>query len=531
MRYSCLPTLPFSFSDLAIQQITIHGTSLTITTCATSPSAVCPSCQHVSRRVHSYYTRHPQDLPISGHIVQLVLRVRRFRCMNAHCSQQTFAERLPDLPVSARQTTRLGTLLDCIAIVLSGQAGERLTKQLAMPVSADTLLRRAKKKAPALPTPRVLGVDDFAFRRGHTYGTILINLETHQPVDVLKDRSAETFAEWLKQHPGVEIISRDRSKDYQRGATDGAPQAQQVIDRWHLLKNLREAIERFLSHTPISDDASKDSSLQNVVRQKRTSGERARSEGSRKRRLALYQQVKQLYQQGGTILGIARQLKIGHRTVRNFVRSPSFPEWGKPARTRSAIDPYRSYLQERWEQGCHSTPQLWHEIQARGFLGSRMMVYRWVQLQSDVPASTPTHTQKQETMTLKSMAPRSLAWLFLSSPERLDKKEKETLSLILKAEPIKIAYTLAQQLVTMIKERDAQSLDVWLLGCQKSGISDLVTFAQGLEKEGSALHAALTLSYSNGPVEGKINKLKSIKRSMYGRCGFPLLRQKVLKAA
>ncbi len=134
-------------------------------------------------------------------------------------------------------------------------------------------------------------------------------------------------------------------------------------------------------------------------------------------------------------------------------------------------------------------------------------------------------------MTLKSMAPRSLAWLFLSSPERLDKKEKETLSLILKAEPIKIAYTLAQQLVTMIKERDAQSLDVWLLGCQKSGISDLVTFAQGLEKEGSALHAALTLSYSNGPVEGKINKLKSIKRSMYGRCGFPLLRQKVLKAA
>jgi transposase len=182
------------------------------------------------------------------------------------------------------------------------------------------------------------------FRRGHTYGTILIDLETHQPVDLLEDRSAETFAEWLRQHPGVEIISRDRSKDYWRGATEGAPQAQQVIDRWHLLKNLREAIERLLSHTQVPEDASEAAGLAASPRQKRTSGERARSEGSRELRLALYQQVNELYQQGGSILGIARQLQIGHQTVRKFVRSPSFPEWSKPARTQSAIDPNRPYL-------------------------------------------------------------------------------------------------------------------------------------------------------------------------------------------
>jgi transposase len=151
--------------------------------------------------------------------------VRRFRCLNPQCSRQTFAERLPNLPVSARQTSRLGTILESIAVVLSGQAGSRLADQLAMPVSAGTLLRRAKKKTPAPPTPRILGVDDFAFRRGHTYGAILLNLETHQPVDLLQDRSAETFAQWLRQHPGVGIISRDRSKDDQRGATDGAPAA------------------------------------------------------------------------------------------------------------------------------------------------------------------------------------------------------------------------------------------------------------------------------------------------------------------
>ncbi|MFL5693708.1 MAG: ISL3 family transposase, partial [Ktedonobacteraceae bacterium] len=522
--------LPFSFPGFEIQQIVQGETILTITARVSSRTATCPTCQQVSNHVHSYYIRSPQDLPISGRIVQLVLRVRRFRCQNRQCHRQTFAERFPDLPISARQTSRLGVILESIAVVLSGQAGSRLTEQLAMPISADSLLRRAKK-APALsrPTPRVVGVDDFAFRRGRTYGTLLLDLETHQPVDLLEDRRAETFAQWLRQHPGVEIISRDRSKDYQRGATDGAPQAQQVIDRWHLLKNLREAIERFLSHTQLPEEASEDAGLANSPRQKRTSGERVRSEGSRQRRLALYQQIQELYRQGGTILGIARQLHIGHRRVRKFVRSPSFPEWGKPAHTSSAIDPYRAYLQERWQQGCQETGPLWHELQARGFPGSRMMVYRWIQLQRDQPA--PAQKQKQANKTPQSMAPRHLAWLFLRDPQRLEKQEKQTLSLIRKSQQVEIAYGLVQQFVTLLKERNAQPLDTWLLDCQMTGISDLTTFAQGLEKEGLALHAAFTLPYSNGPVEGKINKLKYIKRSMYGRSGFPLLRQKVLKAA
>ncbi len=522
----------FTFTGFEIQSITQSETVLTIAARTDTSSGRCPTCGQGTSHVHSYYTRHPQDLPISGQRVQLLLHVRRFRCLNPQCPRQTFAERLPNVPVSARQTSRLDTILESIAVVLSGQAGSRLAHQLAMPISADALLRRAKKKAPTSPaTPRVLGVDDFAFQRGHTYGTILIDLETHQPVDLLEDRSAETFAQWLRHHPGVQIISHDRSKDYQRGATDGAPEAQQVIDRWHVLKNLREAIERFLSHTQWPEAASEDVGLATSPRQKRTSGERVRSEGSRQRRLALYQQVQELYQQGGTILGIARQLHLGHRRVRTFVRSANFPEWGKPAHTKSAIDPYRPYLQERWQQGCQETGQLWHELQARGFTGSRMIVYRWVQLQKDQPTSPSAHMQEQANRTSQSMAPRHLAWLFLRDPEQLEKQEKQTLSLIRKAQHVERVYELAQQFVPLLKERNAQPLETWLWDCKMSGISDLVTFAQGLEKEGSALHAAFTLPYSNRPVEGKINKLKYIKRSMYGRSGFPLLRQKVLKAA
>ena len=212
-------------------------------------SCPCPSCGKSSGRVHSHYTRTVADVPAHGRVIQLCIALRRFFCDFADCSQQTFAEQVPELMAfSARKTCRLRSDLREIGMVGGGEAGARLARRLGMPVSPATLLRLIRQTPlPVVSTPRVLGVDDWAFRRGQRYGTILCNLETHQLVDLLPERSAEVFAEWLHAHPGVEIISRDRGGEYSRGASLGAPEAKQVADRWHLVHNLIQAFEQAMS--------------------------------------------------------------------------------------------------------------------------------------------------------------------------------------------------------------------------------------------------------------------------------------------
>lgn len=268
---------------------------------------------------------------MSGQAVQLQLRVRRFRCLNPQCSQQTFAERLPDLVVpTARRTIRLTVLLGVYAIKSGGEPGARLLKAGGTKVSPDTLLRLAKvaitQKA---AVPSILGVDDFAFRRGLSYGTLLIDWEHHCPIDLLPDRTAGTFANWLRAHPGVKWISRDRSGEYARGAQLGAPSAQQVMDRWHVIKNWREALERVVSR--VSPRLSlRQQQLSSTpfpkLKKARTTHEQAVSEASRERRFARYEQVLECYRQGLPIAQIANQEHLARATVYKYLAAESFPD-------------------------------------------------------------------------------------------------------------------------------------------------------------------------------------------------------------
>ena len=323
--------LPFSLPGFEIQQVHSDKSILVITARTLSPTSICPRCQQVSHRVHSYYTRSPRDLPVSGKAVRLVLHVRRFRCQNRHCQQQTFVERLPEVVAcSARQTARLSTTMVLFASSLSGQVGSYLLSRMGIPVSPDTLLRLAKRPASqSVKAPKFLGVDDFAFRRSHTYGTILVNLQTHRPIDMLADRTAETLSGWLKDHPGVELISRDRSSEYARGASLGAPHAQQIVDRWHILNNLSDVVQRILSrfHATLKQ-RQKDSGviIRSRSKKRRSSSEVAASSVSRLRRQARYEEVVGYYQQGKGIAAIAQLLQMSPKTVRKFVSAEDFPE-------------------------------------------------------------------------------------------------------------------------------------------------------------------------------------------------------------
>lgn len=421
-----------------------------------------------------------------------------------------------------------------LASALSAEAGARVALQSQLPTSPDTLLRLLRATEPPSPAvPRVLGVDDFALQKGRTYGTILVDLEQHRPVDLLPDRSAETVAAWLRNHPGVAVIARDRSTEYARGATLGAPTALQIADRWHLLKNHREALERILTrlhadldHLPVPTDAatvSPNSVTRACPLRTPSASEQAAAQLARTHRLVRYQQVQTLVQQGMPILHIARQLGMSRTTATKYAATSVFPERARPQAPPSRLDPYRSYLQQRWTAGCRNASQLWRELQARGYTSNYRQVARWAaQQRMDAAAASGRAAPPP------LAAPRQLVWLLLRTPTSLNAVDATTLTRLQQHPTVQQAYGLAQDFQTMVRQRIPTALDGWVARCVQSEIAELQTFAKGLQQEYASIQAALSEPWSSGQVEGQVTRLKLVKRQMYGRAKCDLLRKRVL---
>ena len=535
------PLLPDT-AELRLDHMISEPDSLTIVIATARPSACCPVCQQPSTRVHSRYVRSLADLPWSGATVRLRLHTRRFFCSSPICSRRIFTERLPNTVArSARRTTRLNQALQSVGLALGGEAGARLAVRLGMPVSGDTLLRRIRQFTGVdKPTPRVLGVDDWAWKRGHRYGTILVDLERQQVVDLLPDRQADTLASWLQQHPGVEVISRDRAGAYADGARRGAPRAQQVADRWHLLANLSESVREWLERhrsflsqamPPIPPRPPETVVPGESVLLKHKSENRWQrlAEQRRARRLARYQQVRQLREQGHSERAIARQLRISRKVVRRFLAAPAFPERAARPPRVTLLAPYHEYLRRRWTEGCHNAAQLLREISQQGYRGKRSIVNHLLAKWRRTDNPTPVSLSGEHL--LEAPSPRWAAFLLLQPAEKRTSEQQSFVDRLVRVDEVGPVVELAGQFVQIIRERQSEQLDGWIERAKNSAAPELRRFAAGLKRDDAAVRASLEVPWSNGQVEGQVHRLKLIKRQMYGRGKLDLLRTRLQHAA
>lgn len=537
--------------DLSLNHWELESTTnqIVVQLSSTRSVAECPLCHCASHRIHSRYERTLKDLPLVQFTLVVLLTVSKFFCLNDSCKRRIFSERLPDVVEPwARRTARYTEKLKTVGLALGGAAAARLSHQLGYSYSHDAILRLIHSLSlPTTATPRILGVDDFALRKGHVYGTILVDLETRRPIDLLPDRTAETLAAWLKAHPGVEILSRDRSKTYRKGMNDGAPEAIQVADRFHLLKNLEETLEKvFKSESQVLKEIER--ALVNAAGT--TSSQPLEShlvrvgtpdkEKKRAQRLKNYEQAHALRAAGHSIVDIAHHLSMGERTVYTYLSYPAFPEWQPTVRrypSSSQLDDYKLYLQAQWQQGRQQSKGLFEDIQQQGYQGSYMTVTRYTrQLRrrqrealNDLPGRGPAPNTASADQ--KPLSAQKAAWLILRQADSLSTEEEEMLEQLCQHPVLSASVSLTQGFLHLVRQRLPEQLDDWIVEALNSSIKAFESFARGLQEDYDAVKAGVTLEVSNGQVEGQNNRLKMLKRQMFGRAGLELLAKRfILKA-
>jgi transposase len=445
-----------------------------------------------------------------------------------------------------------------VGVFLGGEAGARMLTQIGMPTSGDTVLRLVRRlPLPRRPAPRVLGVDDWARRKGRTYGTILVDLERHRVVDVLPDRSAATLADWLRGHCGIRVIARDRSTEYARGIGLGAPQAVQVADRWHLLLNLRQMVERWLAgvHGRLRRLPPTVGQPAGPARRTgafpRSQGERVASADSRERKKALYEEVRRRHAASEPLLTISQRMRLARGTVRKYAQAESFPERAVQAPAHSILDPYLAHLEARLAAGCENARALWRELRDIGFPGTSMQVRRWLGQRRSAPAKT---TPRRYREAQPAPAPpdagagapalpssRQLAWYLTRPRDGLTNEERSAITRLERDPDAAAVAALVRRFADLVRgcciggnavvRAPIATFKRWLIDAQKSSVSAVATFAAGLQQDAAAVKAALTTPWSSGQTEGQVNKLKLLKRQTFGRAKFDLLRRRVLLAA
>lgn len=532
---------------LKLDRIVSKLEQIKIVVWASPPVALCPDCGREAFRIHSRYLRTLADIPWQGVVVHLEIHARKFFCDNLDCGRKIFTERLPGVALPyARRTLRRTSIYELMGVMSGGEGGARILRKLQMGTSPDTILRTVRRiTSPAVETPRCLGVDDFAFRRGTRYGTILVDLEHRKVIDLLEDREAETLKKWLQAHPGVEIITRDWAGASAQGATEGAPEAIQICDRWQLIKNLGEALERVLNRchqvlaevvkpesppplallpTPGTDHSPSEGVPTKPNRRERDQTDR------RQQRVIRFENVVELSRQGIGIRQISRQTGLSRGTIRTYLAADVFPEIARRPLRPGILTPFLEFLEQRWAAGCRNGVQLWKEVIERGFRGSYVTIQRFCAKRF----AGLSRTQRQGSSLLPlakppPLSPRRARWLLMLDLHQLTEDDLILRHKLMESSPLlNQSAGLVQTFLTLLRTRDLPGFHRWEPSVRGSHIHEFQSFLNGIERDRAAVEAAFRYEFSNGQTEGQVNRLKVIKRQGFGRAKFDLLRQRVL---
>jgi transposase len=532
-------------AGLRVHRVEDTGDAVAISASCRVSSGCCPACGSVSARVHGGYSRTVADGAAGGRPVLIILRVLRFLCVSPSCPKVTFTVQADGLTSRyCRRSVPLTQMLTGFGLELAGRAGARLASRLGIAVHSSTILRllAGLPEREAGAAPEIIGIDDFALRKGHVYGTVLVDMETGDVVDLLPDREAATVETWLKEHPGAAVICRDRAGAYAEGARAGARGAIQVADRWHLWHNLAEYAEKTAGRhracllaaghaTAAGDDqglSGEEEASQEPCPENQVAPDGVLDACGRERRLVTrtrerYADIRARLDDGQSQAAISRATGLDRKTVRRFARAGSIDELLARAVTRETkLDDFKPYLCQRWNEGVRDAAALHAELRQRGWAGSVQTVRRYVAAfrKSGTAPEPPPAVPKT----------RQITRLLLTRPDHLQPHEQAQLAGIRAQCPHldSLARHVTAFAEMMANLTGGTSLDTWLAAVEADDQPELRSFATGIRNDKAAVINGLTLPYNSGRVEGTVNKIKMIKRQMYGRAGFALLRKRVI---
>ncbi|PBB51929.1 ISL3 family transposase [Mesorhizobium loti] len=510
-----------------------------VVSAAGSAVGICPDCGRRSRSRHGWSRRSLQDLPVQGQSVTVKLLLSRWRCAHGECARRTFTDRLPTVADPyARRTRRVVEIVGLLGHSAGGRPGERLMQRLGMPVSDDTILRQLKRDAASAQRNsdiRVVGIDDWSWRRATSYGTIMVDLERRSVVDILDDRSVESAAKWLRSHPSIEIVSRDRCGLYAQATREGAPKARQIADRFHLVQNLRSAIEeqmslsgRATSRAILSEDAIVDAA---------THRRRARL-AHRQSRQEIFDMLHALRQEGLSYSEIARRTGYERRSVTKWLKLEAPPDRRRAALNSTSPWYFEAFLTQCWKDGNRCGRHLFHDVKQRGYTGSFTNLERLLgawrraereQAVVDVPPATLKSEPVRDPDTGNAISPVVAAALCIKPRGLLtDQQARKVDALKQESDAFAEMRYLAMRFNGILRSKRSAPLDAWIDDALDSELIPIMRFARVLRRDIDAVNNAIELPWSNGQAEGQINRLKTLKRAMYGRAGPELLKARML---